>query len=242
MRYAIISDIHGNLEAFEAVLKDVKKRLPDSVLFIGDIVGYGANPNQSIDLLKGVTETVVAGNHDRAAAGLADYTSFNPSAKESIVWTQNSLTSDHMKYLKKLPLSKRLEEMTLVHSSPKEPEKWHYLFGLKDISDNFDFFDTKVCFVGHTHVPLVVVRDKEGGLNPSFKETVEIKDNSRYLINAGSVGQPRDGNNKALYLVYDTKKGMVQFFRVPYNIEKAKSKIIKEGLPASLGYRLDYGR
>jgi diadenosine tetraphosphatase ApaH/serine/threonine PP2A family protein phosphatase len=242
MRYAVISDIHGNLEAFDAVLKEIKRQLPDGVLFIGDIVGYGANPNQSIDLLKGVTETVIAGNHDYAAAGLADCTSFNPCAKESIVWTQNNLTSDHMEYLKKLPFLKRLEGITLVHSSPKEPEKWHYLFGMRDISDNFDFFDTKVCFVGHTHVPLVIAKDREGRLSLSFKEIVEIRDDSRYLINAGSVGQPRDGNNKALCLVYDTKKGLVQFFRVPYNIEKAKNKIIKEGIPAFLGYRLDYGR
>jgi len=241
MKYALLSDVHGNLEAFEAVLKEIEKQSPEEILFLGDIVGYGANPNQSIELLKSITDTALAGNHDHAAAGLTDITCFNPYAKEAILWTQNCLTSDHLVYLKRLPYVLSKEEMTLVHASPKEPEQWHYLSGTGSIGNNFDCFDTRLCFIGHTHIPLVIIEEK-GEVTSSSETSIEIEESKRYMINIGSVGQPRDGNNQAAYAIYDTKEGVIEIHRTSYDIRRAKEKIIKEGIPAYLADRLDYGR
>lgn len=242
MKYAILSDIHGNLEAFQSVLNEIEKESPDKIFFLGDIVGYGANPNQSIELLKTITDMVVVGNHDHAAVGLTDISYFNIYAKEAILWTQTHLTSDNVEYLKGLPFSRKIEDITLFHSSPKEPEKWYYIFGIDNIEDNFNYFDTRICLIGHTHVPLIIIEDKKKELFVSIENPIKIKNNLRYMINIGSVGQPRDGDNRSAYAIYDTEKNLFQIHRVFYDIHKAQAKIISEGIPEYLAYRLAYGK
>lgn len=242
MKYAILSDVHGNLEAFQSVVKEIEKESPDRILFLGDIVGYGANPNRSIDLLKKITDIAVAGNHDHAALGLTDIASFNPYAREAILWTRAHLTPDHIQYLKGLPFSREIEDMTLIHSSPREPEEWHYIFGAGDIEDNFDYFNTQICFIGHTHIPLVIVQDKRGEIGISRENPITIKKGFRYVINVGSVGQSRDGDNRAAYALCNTAKHSFELKRTAYDIQTAKEKIVREGLPRYLADRLEYGR
>lgn len=193
-------------------------------------------------MLKTITDIVVVGNHDHAAVGLTDISYFNIYAKEAILWTRNHLTSDNVEYLKGLPFSRKIEDITLSHSSPKEPEKWFYIFGIYDIEDNFNYFDTRICLIGHTHVPLVVIDDQKKRLSISLENPIKIKDNLRYMINIGSVGQPRDGDNRSAYAIYDTEKNLFQIHRVFYNIRKAQTKIINEGIPEYLAYRLEYGK
>lgn len=241
MRYAVIADVHGNLEALEAVLKRLKEESFDALLFLGDSVGYGPNPNECVEILKNNAQVLLAGNHDRAVVGLVDTAFFNPYARSAVEWTQEVLKDENKKLLASLPIDKEMrdENLYLVHSTPKEPEKWHYLINVWDAYKNFPFFSEKICLIGHSHIPAIIEEPPEGKIN-IFDDKAAIKENHRYIINAGSVGQPRDGNPDAAYLLLTENSAEIK--RVSYDILLTQKKMRHAGLPDALIKRLAYGR
>lgn len=241
MRYAVIADVHGNLEALEAVLKKLNEESFDALLFLGDSVGYGPNPNECIEVLKKKAQVLLAGNHDRAVVGLTDIEYFNPHAQTAIEWTREVLKDENKKFLASLPIEKQMidEGIYLVHSTPKEPEKWHYLMTSWDAYKNFPFFSEKICLIGHSHVPAIIEEPPEGKIN-IINISAEIKDDCRYIINAGSVGQPRDGNPEAAYVILTENSAEIK--RVPYDILLTQKKMRDQGLPDHLINRLAHGR
>jgi len=241
MRCAVLSDVHANIAALEAVLRDIDRRKIDDIIFLGDAVGYGPNPNDCIDLLGGRCRILLAGNHDWGTIGLTDVTYFNIYARHALEWTMGVITDKNRKILKSLPLRKELkdEDILLVHSTPKEPEEWHYLLTLWDAEINFHYFNNTLCFLGHSHQPFVIEKVQSGEL-VTYRESAEIKKSCRYIINAGSVGQPRDGDPRACYAVIDGEK--IDITRVPYDIVSVQDKMKKEHLPDPLIERLLLGR
>jgi len=242
MKYAILSDIHSNLEAFQAVLHDLSQEEVDQAFFLGDSVGYGADPNQCIELLQGLTPFVVAGNHDWATVGLTEYSSFNPVAKDAIEWTMKKITVSNQKFLKNLPLIKNHNNLTLVHATPDKPEAWNYISSLQEASLGFQYFDQQICFIGHTHIPVAFGLDEEDRAFVLFDTTFTLRNSHRYIINVGSVGQPRDGDPRAAYGIYNLDNSCFTLKRIPYNIKLAQKKIIEAGLPHFLASRLASGR
>lgn len=243
MRIAILSDIHGNLEALEAVIEHLAGESVERVVCLGDLVGYGADPNPCCARVREVADGLVAGNHDYGAVGLTDVTPFNPFARKAIEWTARMLDSDNRRYLELLELTLVLsgERATLVHATPGRPEAWEYVFESAAASREFGAFTTQCCFVGHTHVPICFAHDPDGRVTGVPLERLDLRDGFRYVINVGSVGQPRDGDPRAAYAVYDDEAGTIEMHRVDYDIEKASEKIIKAGLPPPLAQRLSYG-
>ena len=241
MQCAVISDVHANMEALEAVLRDIGQRNIKDIIFLGDAVGYGPNPNECIDLLGSRCEILLAGNHDWGTVGLTDITYFNIYARHAIEWTMGIITDKSRKLLKSLPLRKELKDSDIlfVHSTPKEPEEWHYLLTLRDAETNFHYFNNAFCFIGHSHEPFVVEKARSGEL-ASYKGSVYIETGRRYIINAGSVGQPRDGDPRACYAIIDDEK--IDIIRVPYDIVSVQNKMRKEHLPDLLIERLAAGR
>lgn len=239
--FAVISDIHGNLESLEAVLADIDRQKFDKLYCCGDIVGYGASPNECIDLvLKERKIPTIAGNHDHAAIKLIDITFFNEIAKRAIVWTQNQLTEQNRKLLSELRMSISEDSLFFVHSSPKDPEKWNYIITMGEARLNFRCFQERFCFVGHSHHPFIIVNSKDVLSTPErFEVTIDLE--KRYLINVGSVGQPRDRNSKAAYAVCDLERKTLAIRRVEYDIELAQKRIIDAGIPKELADRLAIG-
>ena len=240
MHCAVISDVHANLEALEAVLEDIGKRKVKDVIFLGDAVGYGPNPNECIELLKDSCKVMLAGNHDCALTGLTDTENFNEYARLAIEWTSSVLTKPNLDVLKGLPLIKifKKDNALLVHSTPKEPEAWHYLLTLKEAEINFHYFEQKICFLGHSHYPFIIERLLSGELI-TYKNNAEIGKAERYIINAGSVGQPRDKDPRACYIFIADEK--IELVRVKYDIEKTQKKMHNAGLPLRLIERLERG-
>ncbi|MEE8330002.1 MAG: metallophosphoesterase family protein [Thermodesulfovibrionia bacterium] len=239
MRYAIISDVHANLEALNNVLKKIEEETCDELMFLGDSVGYGPNPNECIYRLKEKTKILLAGNHDMAAVGTADIKHFNPYARATVEWTQEILSNENRSFLNGLPLTEEVDDsILLVHSTPKEPEKWHYLLNAGDADSNFSFFSKKICFVGHSHIPFII-EQAPGGNITIYKDRADIKKRHRYIINAGSVGQPRDSNPDAAYALLN--KNYVEIKRVTYDIVLTQKKMRDAGLPSFLIERLSRG-
>jgi predicted phosphodiesterase len=241
MQFAVLSDVHSNLDALKVVLQDVDQRKIKDIVFIGDAVGYGPNPNECIELLTGRCKVLLAGNHDWGVLGLTDIIYFNEYARAAIEWTKSVLTERNRDVLKSFLITKAMkeEDIFLVHSTPKEPEEWHYLLTLWDAEINFYYFNNTFCFLGHSHQPFIVERLPSGELI-TYKGTVQIGRTKRYIINAGSVGQPRDGDPRACYAIIDDEK--IEIVKVPYDIESVQKKMRKESLPSLLIERLSYGR
>jgi predicted phosphodiesterase len=244
MRFAFISDIHANLESLEAAFKDIEWQDVDEIICLGDIVGYGANPNECADLVRQKCTYILLGNHDAAAVNLLATHHFNSHAKIAIEWTAANLNNDVRSFLLSLPLVLTRETLTLVHSTPYEPNMWYYITSLEEAAFNFQYFDTQVCLVGHTHIPIIIVLDgkKEVYVHQASQINLHGMDESRVLINVGSVGQPRDRNPDSCYAVLDTTLGDFFYRRVPYNIEKAQAKMKKIKMPEFLINRLIEGR
>lgn len=207
MRYAILSDVHGNLEAFQAVLGDLAREGAERMLFLGDIVGYGANPKECIALLRENAHAIVAGNHDWAAVEKTDVTNFNLAARSAVEWTTAQLSSEETNFLAHLPLQGEEEAFIFVHATPLYPELWSYIFFEYDALQNLKALAQKACFIGHSHIPAIYSLRPSGELSyeTTFAEVV-LQGESRFLINVGSVGQPRDGNASAAYGIYDDEK------------------------------------
>jgi predicted phosphodiesterase len=241
MSCALLSDVHSNVEALEAVLKDVDARGIREIFFLGDAVGYGPNPNECVDLLAERCDILLAGNHDRAAIGLTDISYFNAYARKAIEWTMKELTDENKEIIGSWPFEKELkdDDILLVHSTPREPSEWHYLLTLWDAEVNFRYFDNKFCFLGHSHQPFVIERLPSGEL-VTHKDGTRIKEGSRYIINTGSVGQPRDGDPRACYGIM--KDGDIDIVRVSYDVAVVQDKMKKEHLPEPLIERILMGK
>lgn len=308
-RFAVISDIHGNLPALKRCLDSLDEQGFDSIYCCGDIVGYGAYPNECCKLLRKRGIPGILGNHDSVAIHLNDLEKFNTTARAAILWTHNRLKSDHLEYLRSLPLVRTDPDKTLVHASPRNPERWDYILSPLDIWLNLNHFSTPLCFVGHSHLPMVVEDQSptdatapsrpssaesqstpspdEGGAflppQPEGWETdaelvqeifgdieeeelagtdpaaacgvfdpnrfrmleageVELVAGRRYLVNVGSVGQPRDSDPRLCYVTVDLDERRLSFHRLEYAIQEAQNAILEAGLPAGLAQRLILGR
>jgi len=239
-KYAVISDVHANSEALKSVLKDINKRQIRDIFFLGDAVGYGPEPNESVELLKAECKTIIAGNHDCGVLGLTETGSFNEYARAALAWTRGVLTADNNEILRTAPLKSEISGMdiTLVHASPCEPEKWNYLLTLSDAEINFKYMHTDICFIGHSHRPFIIEMSIAGDLKTNKHEMYKTE-GSRYIINTGSVGQPRDGDPRACYAIVDESR--IELVRVGYDIESTQKKMSEAGLPQTLIERLSLG-
>jgi diadenosine tetraphosphatase ApaH/serine/threonine PP2A family protein phosphatase len=237
---AVVSDVHSNLEALEAVLDDIRGLGAERIWCLGDIVGYGADPNAVCDRLVEAAQVSLAGNHDWAAVGKIDASSFNGAAAAAVAWTSGQLSTRTREWLSGLPLVHLADGTRLVHATPSDPAAWQYVFSAGDAEGELGTYQEPLCLVGHSHVPANFEAD---GLRVrvSRAEVVPLVAGRRYLINVGSVGQPRDGDPRAAFLVYDTERQELAHRRVAYDIEKAAAKILAAGLPPFLATRLARG-
>jgi predicted phosphodiesterase len=240
MRYAIIADIHANLEAFNTVLADAQAMKCTHYACLGDVVGYNANPKECLDMVRAMNMPVVKGNHDEYCSSETDLEGFNPHAQEAINWTRDQLTEDDRKWLRDLRYIRLVASFSIVHATLDGPQKWGYVFDKLAAAASFTYQNTSVCFFGHTHVPVAFVRDNlvRGGTYSKFK----TEPGKKYFINVGSVGQPRDGNPKASYVVYDLDEGSIEIRRLDYDIGTTQRKILEAGLPPRLAHRLAEGK
>jgi len=244
MRYAILSDIHANLEALQAVLALITALGADMVVCLGDLVGYNANPNECIDIVRRDGITCIMGNHDAVACGLEDPVSFNPAAKESVLWTREQLTPESRSFLRGLPRELTIGDFFICHGSVHDTNR--YILDDDDVRSNFSLMEDlpdrpAVCFYGHTH-RRAVHRAAGNALVQERADDIPIDGEMQYLINPGAVGQPRDGDPRAAFLIYDAKARNVTFHRTEYDIATSQTSIIRAGLPARLAQRLSIGR
>jgi diadenosine tetraphosphatase ApaH/serine/threonine PP2A family protein phosphatase len=240
LRYAIVSDIHGNLEALRAVLADCRERA-DGVLCLGDTVGYGADPLPCVELVAERAQAIVSGNHEYAVAGRLDLAWFNRYARAAAEWTRERLDDDHRAYLGALPLTADVGDATLVHASPAQPDEWDYLVTAEDGFAAFSHFTTRWCFVGHSHTPGAWSLGSSGPEHHPGAVSMQSERGRRYIVNVGSVGQPRDRDPRAAYGVWDVEAGRVEIRRVAYDVAIARNKITEAGLPRFLAERLSAG-
>jgi len=261
MKIALISDIHGNLEALSSVIDEILREGIDSIINLGDTVGYGADPDKCLDILiflcgeeiplsiefqekiktfKGKCIKRVAGNHDWGVLNKLPKDWFNDMAVKALVWTESRLSQRHINFLNELPLFERFNETLIVHSSPIKPEEFYYITNSSHAYHSLRSTDDKIIFVGHTHIPgIFILKDDEitGGWNYEY----EIADNERLLVNVGSVGQPRDSDPRASFAIYDTETNRVRIVRIEYDIDKAANKIKNAGIPVRYAERLKWG-
>ena len=242
MRWGIFSDVHSNLEALEAVIRAYKSEGIDIYLCLGDIVGYGANPVECIQITKDVAQITIAGNHDWAVAGLFSSEYFNDWARQAVLWTQKKIDLANRNLLASLRLIYEDQDLVLVHGSLNQPEEFNYMTDIFQASRTFALMKKPVCFLGHTHSVGIFIQDKEGIIDYQRESRLKLREGYRYIVNVGSVGQPRDGNNKASFCIYDTKRQEVLIKRIAYDIKSAQEKILTCGLPQFLAARLSVGR
>lgn len=236
MAIAIISDIHGNLEALTSIFDYIEKKKINEIYCLGDIVGYGPNPNECVDLVALKCTNAIIGNHDHAALGLTSIEYFNEFAKVSTRWTTNQLSNKSKDYLLSLDFKFGNEYFLLVHSSPSDPKSWNYILTEQDAKQEFKHFDQPVCFIGHSHFP--VVFSKKGYTR---KSKVRLDDSNKYIVNVGSTGQPRDGDARACFCLYDRERRKIEYIRIEYDIKTTRDKIVEAGLPMFLADRLKKG-
>ncbi len=233
MRAAIISDIHGNLEALEEVFKFVTEQGIEKIYCLGDVVGYGPNPNECIELIREKCHVVLMGNHDYAAIGQANIDYFNEYARRAAYWTMEQLTDENHAYLTSLPFTHQNDEVILLHASPTNPRHWYYVLSQNEAKIEMNAFNQPLCFIGHSHVPVIFSKSQ------MFREEVfSFEKGEKYIVNVGSVGQPRDGNSKSCFAIFDQDKLQIEYVRLNYNMQKTYKKIIKAGLPHFLADRL----
>lgn len=238
---AVISDVHGNLEALEATLEDAKRAGAERVVCLGDVVGYGADPNACVERIRESAERTVLGNHDQAALQENGAENFNAIAKQAIVWTREQLTPENLEVLRHLPVDFVEGEARFVHASPDHPLAWNYVLTVTEAMAAFDAFAEQICFIGHSHVPARILL-ADGEIDVVGVPEIHVEEGTRALVNVGSVGQPRDGDWRASYALWDPEKGRVSARRVAYDQGAASAKILAAGLPEILARRLALGR
>lgn len=232
MRIAIFSDIHSNLPALEEALKLCREIRTDAIFTLGDIVGYGAFPNECLDLVRENCSKNVLGNHEIACLHPSPKTPLPMEGEISAKWTITQLTSENKNFLESFKLKESTDILTLVHASPQNPASWEYISNLVLAKKQFEHFQTPLCFIGHTHVPSICGEDLR---------TFAVRKESRFLINVGSIGQPRDGNPELSFGFFDTETWTYENIRAPYDISIAAQAILDNNLPSSLAYRLFKG-
>jgi predicted phosphodiesterase len=242
MRYALVSDIHSNIEAFDAVLMDIKGVGVDRILFLGDIIGYGPNPNECIERLLEVADISLGGNHDWAVIGKTPDDYFNPYAKEAVEWTRKQLKDQHKDFLLRTKAADVVDGFQIAHSSPMNPEEWRYILSYHDASENYPFLDANLCFIGHSHQPVVIEFNTQDDVEASRVEFKELDKDRKAIVNIGSVGQPRDSNIKSCWVLFDSDLYSVEYRRVSYDVEAVQKKMEAIGLPRYLIDRLGLGR
>lgn len=229
MRIAIISDIHSNLQALQTAFNIIDTNKLDQVYCLGDIVGYGAEPNECIDMLQKRGVLCIAGNHDKAALDPGKAEHLNRYARTAIEWTARQLTPDHVDFLSRLPYTVVAHQCTFVHASPDRPEEWKYIATGYDALEYFQAFPTPICWVGHSHISGVYCEDSI---------TSDVVRGRRYIINVGSVGQPRNRDNRLSFGIFDVDRWEYEHVAAEYDAGAAREKIIEAGLPPYLGDRL----
>ena len=240
MKYAIIADIHGNIDAFQVALEDIRAQNATHIVCLGDVVGYNARPKECLQIVRDMGIPCVKGNHDEYCSSEEHLEGFNPHAADAVHWTRNQLSDDDKKWLRELKYSRMAANFTMVHATLDAPERWGYVFDKLAAAASFPYQTTQMCFFGHTHVPVAFMRDTvvRGGTYSKFK----IDPAKKYFINVGAIGQPRDNNPKAAYVIYDMDACTIELRRLDYDIAAAQAKIREAGLPERLAERLAYGR
>jgi len=250
MKYAIISDIHGNLEALNTVLEHAQAQGAEKFVCGGDVVGYNANPKECMDIVRALDMPCVMGNHDEYIGQDCDLSAFNPVAQEAVIWCRNQLSEEERLWLRELRYVRLVDHFSIVHSTMDSPRYWGYVQDRNDAAASFTYQSTNLCFHGHTHVPLAFIDDGVDIEHRTFDHLklehgyhhLKLEHGYRYFINVGSVGQPRDGDWRAAYCIYDFANESVEFFRLEYDIELTQAKILAAGLPERLASRLTDGR
>jgi len=240
LRYAVLGDIHANLPALEAVMAEIRELGVERVLCVGDIVGYGANPVECVEMVRELDATVVAGNHDWAVLNKIDVEYFNADARDSVQWTLGQLSTGHLSYLGAMELVETVDGITLAHSSPFAPEYFDYIQTLYDVRLAFQHTAARLTFVGHSHWPLIFPEAEP--LHCFLPAEYELPDGVRAVVNVGSVGQPRDSDPRASYAVYDSEERKIWMRRTEYDIFAAAEQILAAGLPPTNAVRLELGR
>ena len=240
MRYAIISDIHGNREALESVLDVIQDTSCDEIVCLGDIVGYGAEPAYCLERVRELCKIVVAGNHDHAVVGKINIDYFNSHARRATLWTREQLKEAQREYLDNLPLVEHSNSFTAVHGSLDSPEMFDYIQTSYDAYLTMEQMTKSLCFIGHSHVPIAFMLNDV--ITYNLESPVELEGAKKVIVNVGSVGQPRDNNPLAAFAIYDESEKRVEILRIPYDIEKSAAKILEAGLPEFLAERLLVGR
>ncbi|MFH1373473.1 MAG: metallophosphoesterase family protein [bacterium] len=242
MKLALISDIHGNLEAFTAVLEDIEKKSADRIHCLGDVVGYGSEPGACLQLVADTCEFKLMGNHEHVILGLDQPDNYTHIARISAAWTRKQLSDRALSIIAEFRIDHHDDEFYLVHASPDQPDRWHYVLTPEEAAGAFVKLNERLCFYGHSHVPMIFTESPGTMPRRRVGHTFLPDPDSRYLINVGSVGQPRDNDPRACYVIYDTDEDDVTYCRVDYDIESAQSKMAQAQLPDMLIDRLAVGR
>jgi len=239
-RIGLISDIHANLHALIAVLENLDEAGVDKIYCCGDVVGYGPFPNECCEIIRDRGIPTIAGNHDHAALGMTTVEYFNDVAKRAVQWTSEELTEENRRFLRNLPMTIDEEDFLLVHASPNEPREWNYILTISDARESFRHFSHPVCFIGHTHQPFIV-KLAGGNLTCPVTPRIRMAPGERFLVNIGSVGQPRDQNKMASFAVYDRGEMSIEIIRRAYDVAAVQEAIREKNLPIELGERLAHG-
>lgn len=243
MLYGLFSDVHSNIEAMTAVAQAMKSEGAQEYICLGDFVGYYANPNEVIELIASLNcWKMVMGNHDSALLGRTSLSKFNQPAADAINWTKTHIKPENLKFLENLRLREEIGEIQLVHSSPFQSEEWHYLTSQEDMERNFRYFQGFICFFGHVHKPFIAEQKMDGSVRILEEQEYQLQKDCRYLVNVGSVGQPRDGNPKTGYVMYDSTAKKLAIRRLDYDYESTAKKTLAAGLSDYLAQRLKTGK
>ena len=243
MRIAIISDVHSNIEALEAVRAEIEKLGCEKVICLGDVVGYGASPNECCAMVREMTEVCLLGNHDAAVAGRMDYSFYYEAARQALDWTAGKLSDEHLEWLRSLPYVHREGDTGFSHGSPLEPEAYEYIFAEAHAEELLPVLDElpEITFIGHSHLCRAYAL-RDGEVHDVVAQRFVVREGYRYICSVGSVGQPRDLDNRACFVTYDTERKQVQYHRVEYDIAASAQKIFDADLSISVGRRLFIGR
>ncbi|MFZ5979989.1 MAG: metallophosphoesterase family protein [Candidatus Zixiibacteriota bacterium] len=242
MKSALISDIHANLEALEAVLIDIGRHPVDRIICLGDVIGYGCNPIECLRLVNENCQVKLLGNHEYAALGLMSEKGLNELAQESLIWTRGKIGDREIAIISDFEMDYEFGDNYFVHASPHEPEAWHYILTMTEAVMAFEAVTNKICFFGHTHVPMIFSVFTDGRLRQTVGHDFLPDEENRYLVNIGSVGQPRDNDPRACYVIYDDEEKEILYHRVEYDVTLTQRKMTRENIPSYLIERLSNGR
>lgn len=240
MRIALFGDIHANLEALEAVLEDAAGLHVTDYVCMGDIVGYNADPAACLERVRAMDCPAVKGNHDEDASGSHSLDNMNPVAACALEWTRTQLSDEQRQWLRRLRMVRQVADFTIVHSTLDQPNNWNYVTNRFDAMSNFSYQFTQVCFHGHTHVPRIYIKNDR--VQEIATDALSVQEGEKYFINVGSVGQPRDGDWRACYALFDIDQQIITFRRVKYDVARTQQKIRAAGLPEMLAERIAEGR